>query len=305
MPLLRSATYLLPNRNTLGLAAVLVAMWYAGTSQNNGAAYLLCFLISAVAMISSAHTWANLKGVSCDAGAVAPVYAGSTLVLPILARSTNGRSHFGLTISSRKSRELRIPELSESSRLELVSTAPHRGRYDQVEIVIRSVYPLGFFTARRRVLLSRTYYVYPAPEGDRPFPDAGRQQRESADGKRRQGDDFAGVRGWTPGESMRHIDWKAAARNDTLLVKQWQGSAGRELWLEWEALEGLETEARLRQFARWLLLAEAQGLEYGLAIPGTRLTPSHGDTHLHQCMRALAAFEDPRGFTPSAPLPHS
>src|SRR5689334_16884138 len=41
-----SRVWALPNGRTLGLAAVLVAMCYAGASQSNGAAYLLCFVLT-------------------------------------------------------------------------------------------------------------------------------------------------------------------------------------------------------------------------------------------------------------------
>ncbi len=293
MRLPRSGTYLFPNRNTIGLLAVLAAMWYAGSSQNNGAAYLLCFFIGAVVLVSAAHTWANLKGITFGIGAVAPAYEGGVLILPILARSTNGRSHFGLAVTQGKARELRIPELSgtQALRLELAVPARQRGVFENVEIAVRSIYPLGFFTVRRHFLLERTHFIYPEPKGERPLPFRGPRQHENADGHRYSGDDFAGVRGWLPGESMRHIDWKAAARNETLLIKQWSGSAGRDLWLKWDAVPSTDPEARLQQLARWVLLAEAQGLKYGLTIPGAKLLPARGDGHLHQCMRALASFE--------------
>ena len=303
MRLPRTATYLHPNRNTFGLVAVLMAMWYAGSSQNNGAAYLLCFLIGSVALVSAVHTWANLKGLACNVGAIAPVYAGGSQIIPVLVQSLNGRTHYALTVATGRSREIRLPLLGspQVARVELAAVAATRGRFEEVHFVVRTIYPLGFFTARRKFVLPRTHYVYPAPEGDRPFPESNQQRYENAEGRRNKGDDFAGVKGWSPGESMRHIDWKAAARSDNLLVKQWSGSAGRELWLEWEALHGMESEARLRQLARWLLLAEAQGLKYGLAIPGSKLEPGRGDGHLHQCLRALAVFDQEK--KPTAPLP--
>ena len=51
-----------PNRNSLGLLALLLAMWYAGASQDNGVAYLLCFMLTGVALVSILHTRANVRG---------------------------------------------------------------------------------------------------------------------------------------------------------------------------------------------------------------------------------------------------
>src|SRR6266853_424433 len=71
--------WVLPNRNTIGLAAVLLGMWWAGVSQNNGAAYLLCFVLAAIAAVSTIHTWSNVNGVEITADPVRPVFAGEEL----------------------------------------------------------------------------------------------------------------------------------------------------------------------------------------------------------------------------------
>ena len=52
---------------------------------------------------------------------------------------------------------------------------------------------------------------------------------------------------------------------------------GQPQWLEWSALEGLPTEARLSQLCRWVLKSEAgHPHAYGLRIPGTEIAPGEG-----------------------------
>ena len=51
-----------PTRNLAGYLFVLAAMWYAGASQGNGAAYLLFFLLLGVVLVSIPQTFANLRG---------------------------------------------------------------------------------------------------------------------------------------------------------------------------------------------------------------------------------------------------
>ena len=46
-----STTQIRPNRSAAGLVAVLLAMIYAGLSQNNAAAYLLAFLLISLASV--------------------------------------------------------------------------------------------------------------------------------------------------------------------------------------------------------------------------------------------------------------
>jgi len=93
-------------------------------------------------------------------------------------------------------------------------------------------------------------------------------------------------------DSPRHVAWKAAARSDELLTKQFAGTAGAELWLDLAAVpRALGLEARVSRLAGWILAAERQGLRYGLRLPGLKLAPDQGDAHRAACLQALALYE--------------
>ena len=62
-------------------------------------------------------------------------------------------------------------------------------------------------------------------------------------------------------------------------------------WLEWSALEGMETEKRLSQLCRWILASESRSARpYGLRVPGTEIAPGRGPSHRIRCLRALALY---------------
>lgn len=289
-------TWLRPNRNTLGLGAVLLAMWYAGASQSNGAAYLLCFVLTGVAIVSIMHAWANLRGVTLEADPIRPVFAGEELIVKLHARSERHRAHFGLKLRTRgatRPAELGTVPADGSVAAELPMRADRRGFFPTVRVQLASNFPLGFFTASRGVVLAQPHFIYPEPAGTRPLPVSPAPSRHARDGHRTEGDDFGGVRAWRTGESQRHIDWKAAARGQPLLVKQWFGDTDETLHFEWEMLAGLDTEARLSQFARWIVQAERDGASYGVRLPGFTREPARGEAHYHACLRALAQFEEP------------
>jgi uncharacterized protein (DUF58 family) len=289
-----STLLVVPNRNTLGLGAVLAAMWYAGAGQNNGAAYLLCFSIAGISLVSAVHAWANLRGVRLRAGSIQPVFAGEQVVVPLYAEAKSGHRHDAVSAWTPGARAaVNFGEIAGAQpiRTDLYLETAHRGRFENVEMRLISLYPLGLFTARRTFLLPQTYFVYPRPCGDLPLPLAFDPARETHEGGRSEGDDFAGVREWRAGESMRHVDWKAVARGQPLLVKQWSGVAGDLLMLEWEALPQVGQEPRLSQLSQWAITAEQNGITYGLRLPGCRIEPARGEAHFHACMRALAAFQ--------------
>ena len=103
--------------------------------------------------------------------------------------------------------------------------------------------------------------------------------------------DFIGLRQYHPGDSIRAIAWKAVAREQPLLVKRFSGDGSHMLILNWEDAAHLhDSEARLAQLCRWILLAEREGWNYGLAIPGTRVEPGRGLAHRNICLEALAGF---------------
>ncbi len=283
----------LPNRNTLGLAALLVAMWYAGASQSNGAAYLLCFVLAGVALVSILHARANLRGLRISVGRVAPVFAGEKQRVRIGVLAAAGGAHTAIRIKTGDGADsVAFAEISGAQwlREDLAIDAARRGHFREMKLVASSLYPLGFFSARMTLTIAQSRWVYPAPEGSRPLPRHLAPARNRGVGLRAEGDDFAGLRAYIPGEPQRHIDWKAAARGQGLFVKQWAGEADETLVFAWPDTAGLEHEARLSQLARWIVAAERSRKSYALEIPGTAISPGHSEAHFHECLRALATF---------------
>jgi hypothetical protein len=100
------------------------------------------------------------------------------------------------------------------------------------------------------------YFIYPEPAGSTILPDFRSSANEApAPTGRKSGDDFAGVRPYLPGESWRHVDWKAFARGRPLSVKQFAGGDGIELWLDGAELAEMPLESRLSQISLWVMEA--------------------------------------------------
>ncbi len=189
-----------------------------------------------------------------------------------------------------------IPALLRESKR--VSRRKSAGRHHRLNLEIAADYPLGFFTARQLLTVAQEYYIYPAPRGTAPWPRTLAPTRQPREGTRHEGDDFGGTRMWRQGESQRHIDWKAAARKDVLLTKQWTGEVDEILHFDWAALPSLDSEARLSQLAKWIVAAERSFETYELRLPGKTIRASRGDKHYHECLRALAEFAEPKTEPP-------
>ena len=290
----QTRVWVLPNRMTPALAAVLVAMWYAGASQGNGAAYLLCFVLLALALVSIAHTWSNLRDLTLRADRIPPAFATEEQSIAVVIGTQRQRRHYGLellTPHEKHTVSLATLEPGVAQHVLLSRKARHRGCFHELEVRVRSSYPLGFFNAQQRFILRETFWIYPTPRGSAPLPHRLAPTRQPRAGAIVEGDDYGGVRAWRVGESQRHIDWKAAARGQPLLTKQWMGEADDILCFDWHLLGALDTEARLSQLAKWVVLAERGTATYELSLPGQVIAASRGDTHYHTCLRALAVFD--------------
>jgi uncharacterized protein (DUF58 family) len=136
--------------------------------------------------------------------------------------------------------------------------------------------------------------VYPAPEAElQPLPALQGGQSEGNSPLAGQ-EDCSGVRPFVAGDPLRHMAWKAIARqtDDTLLTKYFEGRGQISLWLDWFTLPSqLNTEQRLSRLTRWILEAEQTNAQYGLRLPGTEIAPGCGDAHRAACLRALALFD--------------
>jgi uncharacterized protein (DUF58 family) len=141
--------------------------------------------------------------------------------------------------------------------------------------------------------IQQRYLVYPKPAGDPKLPGTpSASSGRRTDRERREGDDFAGVRSYIPGESQRHIDWKAVARGQSLMTKQFTAEPDSGLlYLDFAAIRSQQLEPRLSQLALWIIEAERTRRPYGVRLPNVEIAPSLGDTHFHQCLRALALFK--------------
>ena len=282
-----------PNRNSLGLLALLLAMWYAGASQDNGVAYLLCFMLTGVALVSILHTRANVRGLRLSIGPIAPVFAGEIQTVRVGVLAVSGGRHAAIRIKTKqKGESVAFPEISGPRWAydDLPIDTSQRGFFDELELTAFSLYPLGFFSARMVVTMRGARWVYPAAAGSRPLPRHLSPAKNRGTGLRTEGDDFAGLRTYVPGEPQRHIDWKAAARGQGLFVKQWAGEADETLPFAWQDTAGLAHEDRLSQLARWIVTAERSGRSYSLELPNTVIPSGHGELHFHECLRQLARF---------------
>jgi uncharacterized protein (DUF58 family) len=245
-----------PTVSFAGLLFVMAAMWYAASSQNSPAVYLLLFVLTAVFLVSIPHTLINLAGVTIALESVKPTFTGQEVSLPVEIMNRSRAARYGidlaLSYATRERERIDYIPAGKAVRITLRFPARQRGEHKIGTLCLTSVYPLGFIRCLKKIAPSQTYVVYPKPEGNSRLPlNRAPNLHNRPQTNIGEGDDFAGVRTYMPGESQRHIDWKAVARGQPLMTKQFDAEAEGVVDLDFSTLRFAHTEERLSQLALW------------------------------------------------------
>ena len=299
-----------PTRHATIFFFILAAMFLASINYQSNAAWLMVFVVFTTGGISALHGWRNVSPAVITVADPPLVEAGdrARLVLTVACPATRDLEALVVELppdqapaeTSDKQRlaehhrllVLHVPSLG-SVRVELMLPSFARGVHRISALQVSTQYPLGLWRAMRRVPVVLTLFVYPQPRGiplAQAQPDPHAEAGAAASGAQREHEDFRGLKAWQPGNSPRHIDWKAAARGTgPLLIKEWAGGGHGVTWLSWAATSG-EVEVRLSQLAKWIIEAHHSALCFGLRLPGLEIDPGTGGVHHQECLRALAAF---------------
>lgn len=287
----RRRTYILPTGLGLGFGLVLFAMLLASMNYNSSMGFGLTFLLAGLGLVAMHWCHQNLNGLTIRGMRARPAFAGQPLVLEIIADNPSGGARYELFFQWEDRSAVPVDlEPGESTVVQIEVPTNRRGRMQIQGIRVFTRFPFSLFTCWAWLYPELSGVIYPAPAapGEPPPPDS--TDVGGAQDDRRGEDDFAGLRSFRPGDSPRHVAWKAAAREGELLVKQFAGTDVTTHWLDWATLEGDDTEDRLSQLCRWIIDAHAEGHAYGLRLPEEEFSPAIGRRHRHRCLAALADF---------------
>ncbi len=287
----RRNVYILPTRQGLFFAVSLVIILLGAINYNNSLGYFLTFLLGSIAIVGILHTYRNLLRLEVRLANIEPAFAGGEMTVPVVVHNpgTERREQIALAFADQEPNRCAIPSCGQCV-VSLRRSAGERGWQPVGRFTLASTFPLGLFRAWSHVVPDSHYLVYPRPAVEARLPQTSRYMASLVGDQGIGSDDFAGLRGYRSGDSLKHIHWKALAREQGLLTKQFGGDRSERLWLDWRMLEGRETEARLSQLCRWVIEAGQQGLEFGLWLPDQIIEPGRGHAHQQQCLQALALF---------------
>lgn len=300
--------YILPSKMGLYFAAMMLVMLIGAINYNNNLAFALTFLLASICIVAILHTYRNLLRLRVDVGPIPSVFCGDTVPVPVMLHNQQQAARYAVKLyfpqqikyqnalqpsSQTDQNSFTFTDVAADhwQRADVPLTTQQRGLHPLPRFTLRSTFPLGLFQAWAHAQRDTHYLVYPKPDSHHSLPIETRYHLDLSGDRGQGSDDFAGLRNYHPGDSLRHVHWKTVAREQGMHTKQFGGDRAEELWLDWDSLTGLDIEARLSRLTRWVLDADAAQLNFGLRLPGTHIPLGTGPDHRHLCLKALALFE--------------
>lgn len=194
------------------------------------------------------------------------------------------------------------------TREEQLAVPARRGRETAGWFAIRSRGPLGLGQRQRRVDHEWAVIIFPSLPVSRlkaSIAEAARRREAGLRQLRRMGEgrQFESLREWVPGDDTRHIDWKASARRNKVIARQFEAERRQQVLLVLDAGRLLTAEVAGRARMEYVVQAALS-----LALAATRhddnigvmtladevmhyVTPQRGRRGLRQVLEVLSVVE--------------
>ena len=284
--------YILPTAFGFLYALFVVVMLLAAMNYNNSLGLALAFLLVGVGLAAMHLCHRNLNGLVISGVQAGEAFAGQPLALTIGCENPSAVARLAVRFACDGAHgAVEMLEAQGRALVTLQLPTHVRGLLRPSRVAVSTRFPFGLFRAWSWLHLPFEAVVYPRAAGDQQPPASHGPDHAGLDLLQRGDEDFRGFRSYHPGDSPRHIAWKALARGGALLVKDHAGASGTPVVFELTQVLDRDLERRLSQLTRWILDAERRARAFGLRLPGAGITPATGALQRRRCLTALALFE--------------
>ncbi|MEN9538329.1 MAG: hypothetical protein RLZZ126_564 [Pseudomonadota bacterium] len=284
--------YILPTRPGLMLAATLLVLLVASINYQLNLGYLLTFLLAGCAAVGMHVCHNTLRGLTLSLMPPAPQFAGTstTLSVNLVNARPSVRHGIGLSLLDEDRWSWSDVPPQGTATVHVAFQPAARGLQPVPAITAETRFPMGTFRVWTVWRPASRVLVYPAPEVHPPPLPAGEPRSGGVAKQRHQqpSGEFDGVRSYRRGDPLKLVVWKKAAKSDELVSRDTEQVQRHELWLDAAQCGAPTREAQLSRLCAWVLLADKNGLDYGLRLYGQLIPPASGEAHKRRCLEALA-----------------
>jgi uncharacterized protein (DUF58 family) len=287
--------FIVPSKTGLLFLFVIFLLWLLGINYQNNLVLGVCFLLLALLIVCMHHTFGNLSGLEVSVVKTEPGFVGEEGRVELLIKKTGSRNYEAVEIFWPEGNKVIVSLVGQDQTpINLTVPLKYRGWYQPERLHIKTYFPLGLIVAWSYLDLDAPILAYPQVVNTNIQPTE--QILDDSDDVLNDAliaghEEFAGLREYAPGDSLRNIDWRVMARGQGLATRIYEDYVSQFYWLDWQQFDGMSREARLSRLCHCVLQQADQNIEYGLRLPNLVIEPSLGESHQKKLLETLALFE--------------
>ena len=289
--LTQRTVYILPTGPGLMLAATLFLLLVTSINYQLNLGYLLTFLLAGSSVVGMHVSHATLRGLTMNLVLPDPQFANSSTTIGIYIQNHRHSIRHGIGLAVQGSSHWLWTDVPAqgSVTVHVAFSPPRRGLHRVPTLTAETRFPLGIFRVWTVWRPAAKVLVYPAPEAFPPPLPPGQPRADGAPAAHLSSSgEYDGVRAYRRGDPLKLIIWKKMAKADELVSRDAQPMQHQELWLDRHGSGNSEPEHQLSRLCAWVLLADQQGVDYGLRLGAMEIEPGSGPAHKKNCLEALA-----------------
>ena len=283
----------MPTKAGSGFLCLLILLLLLAVNYQNNLVFALLFLLTGTLVSSIFATFNNLWGVELRANASRNVFAGQVAQFTLSLLSGRRQTRDTISLSYLDSPALKTTQDvdAEPAIVRLALPARQRGRLVAPRIRVETVFPFGLFRAWSYTHLEQSLWVYPQPiQSDMQLTALEDEHNPEQNLASQQQEELAGLKAYREGMPTSWIDWKVFARGKGLYAREYSSPQSVGVWLDWDAMSGLDTERRLSQLCYLALQLTERQQSFGLHLPHLTIEPNLGEAHKMTVLQALAEY---------------
>ena len=168
----------MPTANGWLFALILLVILMGAVNYGNSLAFMLCFLLASMSLVSILHTYQNVVGLSIQAGQAEAKFVGQNAQIPLWFDNHQHAARYALNIQispekTKATADIQHLNLTANAyqRLDITVELQARGWQPLGRVCISSIFPLGLFRAWSYIELSRAVVLaYPQLSGHKVLP---------------------------------------------------------------------------------------------------------------------------------------
>ncbi len=292
--------YILPTGAGLLFVALLFALLIGAINYQLNLGYLLTFMLAGVGVMSMHLTHRNLRGFTLALQPLEPAHAGGVANVRVVL-TVNEAERYAISLwcdgDQREHASMVDAHPQSPTMMTLAMPLATRGWQRVARINLETRFPLGLWRAWSHWRPSGdAAHVLVYPQAESPTPPLPYWQDHTDDREHNTSQtplhtgEYDGIRPYRVGDAKKRVVWKKFAKADELVTRDDVSVASNALRLDFNALGGLDTEARLSRLTAWVLACDRQGTPFELQLGTQRLDQGEGGAQAHAALKLLALY---------------